>query len=122
MKFLYTKKNNSGFKEYNFNTILTIFAVVCFAGVFAFVGFGVSELVNDNKLKITSVDIMKLKEGKYRWNNLLFGGLQEFNTYENFQIKFLIKKLIEEMLKFLENCKYDLVAICIKIKTRNTII
>ena len=59
MKFLYIKKNNSGFKEYNFNTILTIFAVVCFAGIFAFIGFGVSELANDNKVESLSSEYRK---------------------------------------------------------------
>ena len=54
MKFLYIKKNNSGFKEYNFNAIIAIFAVVSFAGLCAFLGFRLSGFANDIKVNSLS--------------------------------------------------------------------
>ena len=78
-------------------------------------------IVNDNKLKITSVDIMKLKEGKYRWNNLLFGGLHEFNTYENFKKTDVIEGVIEYIdVEEAHNCLIAMTQNDLKKKNRYT--
>ena len=54
MKFLYIKNNNSGFKEYNFNTPLIIFILFCSVMLFGFLGFGISKIINNNKVETLS--------------------------------------------------------------------
>jgi len=54
MKFLYIKNNNSGFREYNLSKTLAIFASLCFAGTFIFLGFGVSKMISGDKIESLS--------------------------------------------------------------------